>query len=598
MMQSKNRLFIGLILAAFTGALQAETPEPVAQTLRTHTDLLSAGLGLDGLRSVTAPLLPSPVTADALRVRALWTNWRGIADLSAGGGFGTLYGSLKPVPGREYSALFRLKGAKQLHRIMVQVPDDFDIAKRCLLVSASSGSRGIYGAIALAGAWGLNHGCAVAYTDKGAGTDFLVPGAAQQGVAVSGLPATPDQPREFSFPPGFASIAVKHAHSADHPEADWGRYVQQAADYGLSVLNGQFPAAGRFTHATTRTLAVGVSNGGGTVLRAAELPGNWLDGVVAISPNIYSPGSRPLYDYSTEAALLMPCALNAAAFDAVAYARPGGLKSTAGALRCASLAASGLLTVGEGQALAEQAWKKLLDSGWTQQALVAGSVSTAFDLWRAVAVTYASSYLRAGPDSMPCGYRFDLLDAVGKPRALLAGEQAAWWSDGSGIPPSNGVGILDAKANGKDPAYAGLSCLRALWQAQTAEAKTLQRSVQQTRTKLPQSGVPVLVIHGLSDGLVPAAFTSEPYVQFAQSRRSSLRYWQVENAQHFDAFLGQPVLAVQYVPMMPYAYKGLDAMWAHISQGAPLPTDRVFKTIPRKASGAGLEPLSAANLDF
>ncbi|MBP7981872.1 MAG: hypothetical protein KAY90_02655, partial [Arenimonas sp.] len=201
-MQSKNRLFIGLILAAFTGALQAETPEPVAQTLHTHTDLLSAGLGLDGLRSPIAPPLPNPVTADALRARALWTNWRGIADLSPGGGFGTLYGSLKPVPGREYSALFRLKGAKQLHRIMVQVPDDFDIAKRCLLVSASSGSRGIYGAIALAGAWGLNHGCAVAYTDKGAGTDFLVPGAAQQGVAVSGLPATPDQPREFSLPPG------------------------------------------------------------------------------------------------------------------------------------------------------------------------------------------------------------------------------------------------------------------------------------------------------------------------------------------------------------------------------------------------------------
>ena len=184
-----------------------------------------------------------------------------------------------PVPGREYSALLRLKGARQLHRVMVQVPDDFDMAKRCLLVSASSGSRGIYGAIALAGAWGLNHGCAVAYTDKGAGTDFLVPGAAQQGVSVNGLPVAAGQSRS-SQPPGFASVAVKHAHSGDHPEADWGRYVQQAAAYGLSVLNGRFPAAGRFTHANTRTVAVGVSNGGGAVLRAAELPGGWLDGVV------------------------------------------------------------------------------------------------------------------------------------------------------------------------------------------------------------------------------------------------------------------------------------------------------------------------------
>ena len=56
-MQTKNRLFIGLTLAAFAGVLLAESPIPVEQTLRTHTDLLSAGLGLDGLRSPTAPPL-------------------------------------------------------------------------------------------------------------------------------------------------------------------------------------------------------------------------------------------------------------------------------------------------------------------------------------------------------------------------------------------------------------------------------------------------------------------------------------------------------------------------------------------------------------
>ena len=45
--------------------------------------------------------------------------------------------------------------------------------KRCVVVTASSGSRGIYGSIAVAGAWGLPKGCAVAYTDKGAGTDYF-----------------------------------------------------------------------------------------------------------------------------------------------------------------------------------------------------------------------------------------------------------------------------------------------------------------------------------------------------------------------------------------------------------------------------------------
>src|SRR5690606_38044985 len=61
----------------------------------------------------------------------------------------------------------------------------------------------------------------------------------------------------------------------------------------------------------TRVIAVGISNGGGAVLQAAALEGEWLDAVVAGEPNVLvdAPGSRALYDYTTEAALLMPCAL-------------------------------------------------------------------------------------------------------------------------------------------------------------------------------------------------------------------------------------------------------------------------------------------------
>ena len=39
--------------------------------------------------------------------------------------------------------------------------------------ATSSGSRGVYGAIST-GEWGLKKGCAVAYTDKGAGTESAV----------------------------------------------------------------------------------------------------------------------------------------------------------------------------------------------------------------------------------------------------------------------------------------------------------------------------------------------------------------------------------------------------------------------------------------
>ena len=70
-----------------------------------------------------------------------------------------------------------------------------------------------------------------------------------------------------------------------------------------------------------------------------------LGGVVALAPNIHAPGvtaSRPLYDYTTEAALLLPCALSDARFDAVAFARVQGKAAPAWLARCASLHEHGL----------------------------------------------------------------------------------------------------------------------------------------------------------------------------------------------------------------------------------------------------------------
>ena len=591
-MRRTHTLIAGILLAGTASLACARGPVPVAQSLRTHADLLSAGLGLAGLRNPAPPA--GETTPELLRTRALWANWRGIADLAPGGGYGELYGRIAPVPGREYSALLRLKGNGHPHRVMVQIPDDFDLEKRCVVVTASSGSRGIYGAIALAGAWGLNHGCAVAYTDKGAGTGFLV--QAGEGFNVDGSLSQDGAPKEFQYPNGATGIAVKHAHSGDNPEADWGRYVRQASEYALATLDSRFPQAAPFTSKNTRTLAVGVSNGAGAVLRAAELPGNWLDGVVAVSPNIHAPGTRPLYDYSTEAALLMPCALNAAAFDTVAYARPGGAKSPVGSLRCATLKADGQLNADGPQAQAEEAWSTLQAAGWRREAVAAGAISTAFDLWRAVAVTYASAYLRRGPDDMPCGFRFETRDAAGKSRTASDAERALWWSDSTGVPPSVGVGIVDGQAAGTDAAFAGLKCLRALWTGTDAQAQDLRRSVAATQAKLPAKGLPVLVIHGVDDGLVPDAFSGGAYAKWAQAARPSVRYWQVQHAQHFDSFLAQPVLAMHYVPLMPYAYRGLDAVWAAIAESKPLPDNRVITPVPRKAGPAGLQPLTAESL--
>ena len=126
---------------------------------RDHDDLLSAGLGLDGLAGAPSPFAdPARPTPAELRRRAIQTSWKGIADLGPLGGYGTLYGGVPDVPGREYQAFARVPGANSPHRVLLQLPDHFDLQRRCLVVTASSGSRGVYGAIALAGAWGLPQG--------------------------------------------------------------------------------------------------------------------------------------------------------------------------------------------------------------------------------------------------------------------------------------------------------------------------------------------------------------------------------------------------------------------------------------------------------
>src|SRR5690606_34599723 len=104
-------LLLGACAAGPQQGQQQGMPAPMSFTdqrssvHRDGDDLLSAGLGLQGLRVPVAPAFADPEqpTAAERRRRALWSNWRGIADLRPGG-LGEGYGSLDPVPGREFHA--------------------------------------------------------------------------------------------------------------------------------------------------------------------------------------------------------------------------------------------------------------------------------------------------------------------------------------------------------------------------------------------------------------------------------------------------------------------------------------------------------------
>jgi hydroxybutyrate-dimer hydrolase len=559
-------------------------------THRDGDDLLSAGLGLRGLGGTPAAFVqPAAPTPAELRRRAIQGSWKGIADLGPLGGFGTLYGQVPNVPGREYTAFAMLPGARVPHRVLVQVPDDFDRERRCLVVTASSGSRGIYGAIALAGGWGLPRGCAVAYTDKGTGAGYFDT-ADRTGVALDGTRARAGAaPLEFEprDAPADAGIAVKHAHSGDNPEADWGNHVLQAARFGLAMLDRAFPDEAPFTVKNTRIVATGLSNGGGAVLRAA---GDDKDGilaaVVALEPNIHVRGhGRSFYDYATEAALLLPCALGSREFDHVPFARVANLAPPAWALRCASLRAHGKLGSVTPAAQADEALAMLRASGWEDDAMKTGASSTSLDLWRAVTAAYASAYLKRPVGDMPCGFSYRATPAEATIRA-------AWWADGSGVPPGAGVVLAGGTDVSLDPTLPGNLCLRDLWTGQGADATMLRAGVGATAAALPRAELPILIVHGAQDGLIPVAFSSGPYVQWLRASGRSPVFWKVPYAQHFDAFLAFPDFGDRHAPLLPFGYAALDRAWAHLTEGRPLPEDAAVRdTRPR-----GTSPLTAEAL--
>jgi len=564
---------------------------------RETDDLLSAGLGLDGLRAKPPAFADSAApTAQELRRRAIHSNWNGITDLGPLGGYGSLYGGAPKVPGREYQAFAKIPGAHAPHRVLVQVPDDFDANARCLLVAPSSGSRGIYGAIALAGAWGLPRGCAVAYTDKGTGTGYF-DAASNTGVQLDGTRA-PRGEAVLDFEPRDAAgdgVAVKHAHSGDHPEADWGRHVLQAAAFGLAMLDAAYPQQAPFTPDNTRVIAVGLSNGGGAALQAAGLDdAHMLAGVVALEPNVHVEGrSRPLYDYATEAALYLPCALADARFAATPFARVQGALAPAWRARCAHLHDAGLVGGADVAAQARSALDRLHASGWDDRTLEVAASTTAFDLWRTLAATYASAYLRTPAGAMPCGFHFGAVDASGTPVAANAATRAAWWADASGIPPGAGVMLLGGIDASADPPVRALEALRALWTGDTKDALALRTSVAATTAKIPRADLPIIIAQGEGDGLLPIAFASAPYVAALEAAGRTPTYWRVPHAQHFDAFLALPGFGDRHVPLMPYGYAALDALWAYLVRNVALPSSQTFETAPR---GAGILDENALGL--
>src|SRR6202040_2810732 len=205
------------------------------------------------------------------------------------------------IAGDEYITFANGLPGEQNVTMMVQVPDRYDLAHGCIVAAPSSGSRGVYGAIATAGEWGLTHGCAVAYTDKGTGTGAhdlqnntvnLIRGERADAVQASddsNFTAKLSDSQRAAFNAATPNrFAFKHAHSQQNPEKDWGKNVLRSIKFAFQLLNEKFRGRGVVINKrNTIVIASSVSNGGGASVRAVEQDDDHLiDGLAVAEPNV------------------------------------------------------------------------------------------------------------------------------------------------------------------------------------------------------------------------------------------------------------------------------------------------------------------------
>ncbi|MFC3107882.1 D-(-)-3-hydroxybutyrate oligomer hydrolase [Undibacterium arcticum] len=627
----------------------------------TSDDLLTAGLGKTGL-GAASPAAANPLQPSAAELRriAIFNNYRAVLDISAGGGYGSLYGpnvdiagndtlGEGKVAGTEYLAYSDDGSGRQNVMLMVQLPDSFNPASPCIVTGTSSGSRGVYGAIGSAGEWGLKHGCAVAYTDKGTGngihdlqanTVSVQNGVRSDATAAgkaSNFSADLSDAARVAFNTATPNrFAVKHAHSQQNSEKDWGKWTLQSIEFAYFVLNEKFGVATsanshikRFKPGNIITIASSISNGAGAALAAAEQDTSGLiSGVAVAEPHVQLAADtrlsvtrgnstlvgtgRPLYDYFTLANLLQPCAAlstTTSAFNTV--------NATIAANRCTTLQTNGLISGSSTAELAANAMAALVAAGWQAESgdLQAAMYSFATP---AIAMTYSNAYGRFSVADNLCGLSFGATGAAtsatpNAPVAAAAAAVAGSFGTGNGVPPTAGINIINNLSVGGpllDAASftsAGLQdydsgaalCQRELAIGSSANARRVQQGVSEALRNGNLHGKPALIVHGRSDTLIPVAFSSRPYFgvnRMVEGNTSKLSYIEIENGQHFDAFLGFPGFANRYIPVHRYFIQAMDLMYANLKSGTALPPSQVVRTVPRGLNGSIANPIALANV--
>lgn len=643
---------------------------------RVADDLLTAGLDNAGILGA-APGYLDPfgfITALELRKNAVYAAYHAMTDLSANGGYGSLWGPVSQVPGVEYLGYADTGDGVHNVSTLVQIPDSFDQKKPCIVVVPSSGLAGIYSANPNA-EWGLKRGCAVAVTDKGAGiaAEYIDTGDSYliDGLGGSSLSNT----TALQFKTGYSNtqrteykktsphrFAFKFAHSQRNPERVWGQNTLDAAKFAFYLLNERFGVPADVGSRKLRTILpenttvilAGDGEGGSAALAAFEQDVLALaDGAVLAQPTAQTnadsvvivqgnaqvkAAGKSLLDYTSYANLYQPCAALAAP------AGPGAalIDTVAAGNRCASLKQKGLLDSEVLTAQAAEAQEKLLAYGWLpDSAELHGPVYV-----RSMAgyvMAYGNAYAKLSALDNLCDMSYASTDADGVPVISPLAVRRSLFADGNGMPPYGGIELINnASAGGariwtkgvspttgrKDYSFDTAYCLRSfalgkdpisgtpLVDSETRDAdgkllsqdfsgtraSNIKASVSEIKLSATLQGRPAIILHGRNDALFPVNHSSRPYVAKSlalDGARSQLRYYEVLNAQHYEAALGDPAMRgfdSRYVPLRPYLLQSLDLMFDHLTLKQPLPDSQVLRTVPRGGIPGSAPAVSGNNV--
>lgn len=431
---------------------------------------------------------------------------------------------------------------------------------------------------------------------------------------------------------------------------DWfGQIIESPAydENGEVQKEKQFHPGEILSKKNTLVIASGTSNGAAAALRALEKDRDGLiDGLVVIEPNInpdsagkftiefgeepFSGHGTSLLDNATLMGIFAPCAaLSASLENTPCNLDPIGAPEEARSNRCEALHRIGLLKSATMSEQADEALSILRAHGYYAEQETLLAAHEWLNLWRSLSATYAAAHGRFAVWENIGAISFAAIDPeTGKPAPISAQGAAALFSNSNGIPPTSEINLInDAAANG--PILENLSISPtsnledlnldgALYFRYLATGNPellvngrkpedfknfarVQKGIKETLTTADLHGTPAMILTGRSDSLVFPNYHSRPYYGLNQSVEgadSSLRYIEVLNAQHFDAFistfwLDPATREAQFVPLHYYLFKALDRMYAYLKKEiAELPPSQVVRPQPR-----GLAAYTRADAD-